>query len=58
MKKQIILIILANFALQAANSQDTFSIVSVDSVTGEVGSAGASFVVLFRTSQTTDHFLG
>ena len=58
MKKQIILIILANFALQAANSQDTFSIVAVDSVTGEVGSAGASCVDLFRTSQTTDHFLG
>ena len=58
MKKQIILIILAIFAIQTANSQDTFSIVAVDSVTGEVGSAGASCVDLFQTSQTTDHFLG
>jgi uncharacterized Ntn-hydrolase superfamily protein len=37
--------------------QDTFSIVAVDSVTGEVGSAGASCVDLFGTIYT-DHFLG
>ena len=58
MKKQIILILLATFAIQTANSQDTFSIVAVDSVTGEVGSAGASCVDLFQTGFTTDDFLG
>lgn len=38
--------------------QDTFSIVAVDSVTGEVGSAGASCVDLFTVSVPSDHFLG
>jgi uncharacterized Ntn-hydrolase superfamily protein len=58
MKKQIILIILATFAIQTANSQDTFSIVAVDSVTGEVGSAGASCVDLFQAGFSNDDFLG
>lgn len=39
-------------------SQDTFSIVAVDSVTGEVGSAGASCVDLFQVGLPTDDFLG
>ena len=39
-------------------SQDTFSIVAVDTVTGEVGSAGAPCVDLFQTSLNTDDFLG
>lgn len=39
-------------------SQDTFSIVAVDSVTGEVGSAGASCVDLFQAGLPTDDFLG
>ncbi|MCB9244946.1 MAG: DUF1028 domain-containing protein [Flavobacteriales bacterium] len=39
-------------------AQDTFSIVAVDSVTGEVGSAGASCVDLFNTSLSNDDFLG
>lgn len=41
------------------NAQDTFSIVAVDSVTGEVGSAGASCVdlILFFPNYTPD-FLG
>ncbi len=39
-------------------AQDTFSIVAVDSVTGEVGSAGASCVDLFSFPGYTNHFLG
>ena len=39
-------------------SQDTFSIVAVDSITGEVGSAGASCVDLIPFPQYTTHFLG
>ena len=35
-------------------SQDTFSIVAVDSITGEVGSAGASCVDLFQAGLPTD----
>jgi uncharacterized Ntn-hydrolase superfamily protein len=38
-------------------AQDTFSIVAADSVTGEVGSAGASCVDMFNGSYTND-FLG
>ena len=40
------------------NSQDTFSIVAVNSITGEVGSAGASCVDLFQTIFNEDGFLG
>jgi uncharacterized Ntn-hydrolase superfamily protein len=58
MKKQLILILLCAFTLKAALSQDTFSIVAVDSLTGEVGSAGASCVDLFQFSFPTDDFLG
>lgn len=39
-------------------AQDTFSIVALDSVTGEVGSAGASCVDLFTAPGYTNHFLG
>tara|TARA_Y100001933_G_scaffold35624_1_gene30632 strand:+ start:36 stop:917 length:882 start_codon:yes stop_codon:yes gene_type:complete len=41
-----------------SNSQDTFSIVAVDTITGEVGSAGASCVNLFNTNFVNDDFLG
>lgn len=41
-----------------AAAQDTFSIIAVDSATGEVGSAGASCVDLFRASITDPSFLG
>jgi uncharacterized Ntn-hydrolase superfamily protein len=58
MKKQIILILLATFAIQTANSQDTFSIVAVDPLTGEVGSAGASCVDLFQAGLPNNDFLG
>ncbi|MEY3084385.1 MAG: hypothetical protein RL037_565 [Bacteroidota bacterium] len=49
-----IFIVSSNFLF----SQDTFSIVAVDSVTGEVGSAGASCVDLFQAGLPTDDFLG
>jgi len=39
-------------------SQDTFSIVAMDPVTGEVGSAGASCVDLGAANIPTDDFLG
>ncbi|NQX85983.1 MAG: DUF1028 domain-containing protein [Flavobacteriaceae bacterium] len=58
MKKLIILILLATFVIRFANSQDTFSIVAVDSVTGEVGSAGASCVDLYQAGFPNDDFLG
>lgn len=37
-----------------ASAQDTFSIVAVDSVTGEVGGAGASCVDMFTTGLSND----
>lgn len=40
------------------NAQDTFSIVAVDTVTGEVGSAGASCVDLFAAGYSDASFLG
>lgn len=40
------------------HAQDTFSMVAVDTVTGEVGSAGASCVDLTGISGLSDHFLG
>lgn len=44
-------------SLITGKAQDTFSIVAADSVTGEVGSAGASCVDMFNTTFTND-FLG
>lgn len=40
----LIMIILWGFICQQVSAQDTFSIVAVDTVTGEIGSAGASCV--------------
>lgn len=54
--KRILLQLLFIISL-TANAQDTFSIVAVDPVTGEVGSAGASCVDLFQTTFSTDDFL-
>ncbi|MFT5185000.1 MAG: putative Ntn-hydrolase superfamily protein [Flavobacteriales bacterium] len=54
-------ILLLGFTLLSALSfeaQDTFSIVAVDTVTMEVGSAGASCVDLFQTNLSNDDFLG
>lgn len=42
--KQLYILILATFVSFTSFSQDTFSIIAVDPVTGEVGSAGASCV--------------
>lgn len=42
----------------STQAQDTFSIVAMDSVTGEVGSAGASCVALLNYPNYTYHFLG
>ena len=58
MKKLILPIFLTAFVIQPTSAQDTFSIVAVDSVTGEVGSAGASCVDLFQTGLSNDDFLG
>lgn len=58
MKKTFLFIGLFILGLKPVLSQDTFSIVAVDSLTGEVGSAGASCVDLFNTSFTDDSFLG
>ena len=58
MNKIPALILLFIFAIQHSNSQDTFSIVAVDPVTGEVGSAGASCVDLSQAGLPTDDFLG
>jgi hypothetical protein len=56
--RRILLALLISSA-SLSSAQDTFSIVAVDSVTGEVGSAGASCVdlILFFPNYTTD-FLG
>jgi uncharacterized Ntn-hydrolase superfamily protein len=57
MKTYLIIACLSLFSA-FSYSQDTFSIVAVDSVTGEVGSAGASCVDLFQTILFDDSFLG
>lgn len=57
LKKSISLGLILLFSLNSY-SQDTFSIVAVDSVTGEVGSAGASCVDLLNYPGMTNHFLG
>jgi uncharacterized Ntn-hydrolase superfamily protein len=59
--KRSILIFALSFILISSHSlsaQDTFSIVAVDSITGEVGSAGASCVNLFNTPFSDDTFIG
>jgi uncharacterized Ntn-hydrolase superfamily protein len=55
--KSIFISLLFAFSV-SSNAQDTFSIVAVDSVTGEVGSAGASCVDLTNYPGYTYHFLG
>jgi uncharacterized Ntn-hydrolase superfamily protein len=59
MNKKIIFLLILTSALwsQVAQSQDTFSIVAVDPVTGEVGSAGASCVDLFQSPFSNDDFI-
>jgi uncharacterized Ntn-hydrolase superfamily protein len=57
MNKLTFLFILLGSTL-SVQSQDTFSIVAVDSATGEVGSAGASCVDLDRFNLPNDDFIG
>lgn len=58
MKQKLSIFCLASFISFLSFSQDTFSIVAVDSITGEVGSAGASCVDLTSFPGLEDHFLG
>lgn len=59
MKQSIgLLFLIALFSPLSIQAQDTFSIVAIDTVTGEVGSAGASCVDLFQTDFKEDSFLG
>jgi uncharacterized Ntn-hydrolase superfamily protein len=56
--KKLLLIIFIILFVKDVISQDTFSIVAIDSLTGEVGSAGASCVDMFTTGIPTNDFLG
>ncbi len=49
---------LASILGSTLHAQDTFSMVAIDTVTGEVGSAGASCVDLTTITGLSDHFLG
>jgi uncharacterized Ntn-hydrolase superfamily protein len=53
-----ILILMFSACILPISAQDTFSIVAVDTLTGEVGSAGASCVDLLDFPSYTTHFLG
>ncbi len=55
---KLLVLFLSVFLVARATAQDTFSIVAVDSITGEVGSAGASCVDLAFFPDLEDHFLG
>ena len=57
-KRTTILLLTSLLFATSPFAQDTFSIVAIDSVTGEVGSAGASCVDLSRTSLNMDDFIG
>ncbi|NOY49415.1 MAG: DUF1028 domain-containing protein [Chlorobi bacterium] len=54
----IILALLISSSINTVKSQDTFSIVAVDTITGEVGSAGASCVDMDDFTDYDDDFLG
>jgi uncharacterized Ntn-hydrolase superfamily protein len=60
MKKRVFIAIGIVFTAMSHNvfAQDTFSIVAVDSITGEVGSAGASCVDMFNFPSLETDFLG
>ncbi|NND94628.1 MAG: DUF1028 domain-containing protein, partial [Flavobacteriales bacterium] len=58
MKKPFILLSFLLFHCVSNYCQDTFSIVALDPITGEVGSAGASCVDLTAFPGFTDDFLG
>ncbi|MFT4761656.1 MAG: putative Ntn-hydrolase superfamily protein [Paraglaciecola sp.] len=56
--KNLFLVVFLCLNILAAKAQDTFSIVAVDSITGEVGSAGASCVDLSNFPAFSADFLG
>ncbi len=58
MKRFTLLLISFLFSIVSIQAQDTFSIVAMDTVTGEVGSAGASCVDMDNFPGYTDDFLG
>lgn len=57
MKFYLFILLLWGSLMVQPCAQDTFSIVAVDSATGEVGSAGASCVDLFTFGLPTDDFI-
>ena len=57
MKFYFLVLLLWGSLVMQLGAQDTFSIVAVDSATGEVGSAGASCVDLFTFGLPTDDFI-
>jgi uncharacterized Ntn-hydrolase superfamily protein len=57
MKKIILLTNLFFLSYSAFRSQDTFSMLAFDSITGEVGAAGASCVDLFNFPAYSNHFI-
>jgi uncharacterized Ntn-hydrolase superfamily protein len=58
MKKIFLLLIISSFKTLQLKAQDTFSIVGIDTITGEVGSAGASCVDLIAFGIADPSFLG
>lgn len=44
MKKSLIVLFILNLVFQPSFSQDTFSIIAIDTITGEIGGAGASCI--------------
>ncbi|MCF8238975.1 MAG: DUF1028 domain-containing protein [Saprospiraceae bacterium] len=58
MKTLLLILLFLSHSFSDLFGQDTFSMVAIDTVTGEVGSAGASCVDLTTISGLTDHFLG
>jgi len=57
MKNLILAIFLLLLSFSKHRAQDTFSILAFDSITGEVGAAGASCVNLFNFPQFTNDFI-
>src|SRR5210317_282703 len=57
-QKTIFLYLILVFSASIIFAQDTFSIVALDSITGEVGSAGASCVDMSNFPGYDDDFLG
>lgn len=54
---KLVVLLLVFFLFSRTKAQDTFSILAFDSITGEVGAAGASCVDLFVFSQYNNDFI-